>query len=208
MRLEAGCYDPPFHVRAACGGRDAVGALEALEQTERTMEEALEKARGFGSGRTLAVALRVLFGELLGLTMEVRGRLTGVWPTPGPLESGQAVLVAAAAVGRTGEPLLAEVVQVVERRGDVRADLLVTARDGAGRERVRLGRERWEGRVAPAAGGWPGGDGMGDVRPDDEDLVWIRRQWRAEEEEGGVGGRMGRMEREEGSKKRRVGGMR
>ena len=163
-RLEAAAYSPPFHVRDGCAGAGVVGALDELEEAVEALGWALERVAVW-PGRRLALSLRQLLGEVRARSVEARGRLTGAWPTA-LVAQGQAVAVRAGA-GR----LRASVRRVGKGRHGEGAELLVEAGGGAGRRTVWVLREAWADQIAPDPAGWPGGDGMGDVRRDDPDLT-------------------------------------
>ena len=179
---EAERSDPPFHVARACTGKDTEEAMEGLRDAVMVIESLLERAV-IWAGRRLALSLRQGLAELRWRAMEVRGRLTDVWPTP-RLEAGGMVVVRNSAGGAV---LAATVARVGKGRGGREGADLVVEKGAEGRVRQWVPRDEWALRVASEPAGWPGGDGMGDVRRDDPDWTRLAPGWDSEDEGRGCG---------------------
>ncbi len=71
-------HRPPLRLERACAAGDAVGAVEEAEATVMALETVFTRLPARPDG----LVLRRLLSELRGNVTELRGRLTGVWPTP------------------------------------------------------------------------------------------------------------------------------
>ena len=197
-------HAPPFHVAGACVEGDEVEAVEALERAVMCLAVSLERLGGQANGRRAAVGLRLVVGEVRQRAAEVRGRLTGTWPSA-RLEERQTVLGWPKQRNGLAAPVRATVEAVSDRpdgRGE-RAKLRFTRAEGAWVEWVP--RSEWADRVQAWPAEFPGGDGVGDVRADDPDKARLIPGERGDDECAAAGGEGGRGERGREAKRRRRG---
>jgi hypothetical protein len=195
----AAARTPPFYM--AVVGKTVLEALDFLEEATTTLMLMLESLWSRANKRRAGLALLSVLGEVRKAAVEVRGRLTGTWPTL-TLEKGQAI------EGRPhrNAPDKVEkgtVTQVGGGRGKRGEWVQIRFSKEAGQWMQRIPRAEWADRVRPAE--FPGGDGLGHLRADDPDLVAVRRAAAGEEsDEGSSAGGAGRGSRKRAKRQRKA----